>query len=86
MPNKTHKGIFLDTTLRKGTSYNSIKTTQCLVKKKKKTTKTNKPPTKKPNQPVLNQAALQQNMEQWFKLENTSKFDLKSQCKEFWYG
>lgn len=63
MPNKTHKRIFLDTTLRKGTSYNSIKTTQSLVKKKK-TTKNNKPPTKKPNQPVLNQAALQQNMEQ----------------------
>lgn len=32
MPNKTHEGIFLDVMLRKGTSYNGIKTTQNLVK------------------------------------------------------
>lgn len=36
MPNKTHKGIFLDIMLRKGTSYNGLKTTQSLVKKKTK--------------------------------------------------
>lgn len=35
MPNKTHKGIFLDTMLRKGTSYNGIKTCKSLVKKPK---------------------------------------------------
>lgn len=71
MPNKTHKGIFLDIMLRKGTRYNSIKPTQSLVKNKNK------------KQPVLSQASLQQNMEECFKLENTSKFDLKSQCKQF---
>lgn len=36
MPNKTHKGIFIDIMLRKGTSYNGIKTTQNVVKKNPK--------------------------------------------------
>jgi len=34
MPNKTHKELFLDIMLRKGTSYPSIKATSSLVKKK----------------------------------------------------
>lgn len=48
MPNKKHKGIFLDTMLRKGTSYNSIKPAQSLLKKTS----------------VLSQASLQKNIEQ----------------------
>lgn len=36
MPNKTHKGIFLDIMLRKRTSYKGIKTTQSFVKKNPK--------------------------------------------------
>lgn len=47
MPNKTHEGIFLDVMLRKGTSYNGIKTTQNLVtphpKHKKRQQKSLKP-------------------------------------------
>lgn len=35
VPNRTHKGIFLDIMLRKGTSYDSIKTCKILVKNKK---------------------------------------------------
>lgn len=68
MPNKTHKGIFLDIMLRKGTSYNGIKTTQSLVKKTPNTKTNQKMTTEIPktltNQPVLSQISLQQNMEQ----------------------
>lgn len=49
MSNKTHEGIFLDIMLRKGTSYNGIKTTQL---KKSPNTKTNqKMTTKIPKNP-----------------------------------
>lgn len=51
MSNKTHEGIFLDRMLRKGTSYNGIKTTQSLVKEKSKHKNQPKNDNKNPKKP-----------------------------------